>query len=181
LLPHTGLTGWLQLGLGATGFGAGLWGSSHAFREDKERTGFGNNPEVQRYFEPALLHTVERSVHDVLSADPAYTMCDCPSCPALQDGSWNHRAAKLHQLHWLGRLAAVVGLAVCADGGAVLYLTVREIDHWFFTDDGSDPCELAVHADPDADEAQLLAVRKLLNREERQRWIAQFSMLSYLD
>ncbi len=69
-----------------------------------------------------------------------------------------------------------------AAGRTPLYLTVREIDHWFFTDDeGSDPCELAVHADPDADEAQLLAVRKLLNREERQRWIAQFSMLGYLD
>ncbi|MEV5650504.1 hypothetical protein AB0L57_19825 [Nocardia sp. NPDC052254] len=108
LLPQTGLTGWLLLGLGATGFGAGPYGSSHAFREEKAQPRGGNIQEVERYFEPALLHAVERSVHDVLSEDPTYVLCDCPYCPTLHEGAWTQRGAKLHQLHWLGRLAADV-------------------------------------------------------------------------
>ncbi|WP_405165534.1 hypothetical protein OG203_10760 [Nocardia sp. NBC_01499] len=111
LLPQTGLTGWLQLGFGATGFGAGPWSSSHAFKEEKEQGGGGGNPEVQRYFEPTLLHTIERSVHDVLSSDPEYVTCNCPFCPVLLSGGvWNHRLAKQHQLHWLGRLSGDAAL-----------------------------------------------------------------------
>lgn len=105
LLPQTGLTGWLQLGFGATGFGAGPWGATHAFREEREGGG-GGKPEVPRYFEPTLLHSVERSVHDSLSEQPGYVACECPYCPTLLSGErWNHQLAKLHQLYWLGLLA----------------------------------------------------------------------------
>ncbi len=106
LLPQTGLTGWLQLGLGATGFGAASSETSQMFVEDKGRPRHGDISEVPHYFEPELLHAVDRSVHDILSANPAYYWCNCPYCPALRDGSWTDRAAKLHQLHWLGLLAA---------------------------------------------------------------------------
>jgi|SRR5271163_9710 len=107
LLPQTGLTGWLQLGFGAAGFGAGPFGVGQAFKEHSQGGGGGNTP-VPRYFEPTLLHYVERSVHDALSSQPDYETCDCPYCPALlADADWDHELARLHGLHWLGRLAAL--------------------------------------------------------------------------
>ncbi|MFE9328537.1 hypothetical protein ACIHDR_47190 [Nocardia sp. NPDC052278] len=107
LLPQTGLTGWLQLGFGATGFGASLAGAGHAFREES-RGGSGYVERVQRYFEPLLLHTVERSAHAVVSADEQYTQCTCPYCPLLwSKPDWDHQLAELHHLYWMGRLAAI--------------------------------------------------------------------------
>lgn len=105
LLPQSGLTGWLQLGFGSLGFGVGQTSSLHAFKEDNQRGG-GGAPPIPRYFEPTLLHTVERSVHDALSNQPGYVECDCPFCPSLlSNADWNHKLASLHHLHWMGRLA----------------------------------------------------------------------------
>jgi hypothetical protein len=105
LLPQTGLTGWLQLGFGATGFGAGPFGSGQAFKEYAQGGG-GGQPPVERYFEPTLLHSVERTVHDALRTQASYVQCDCPYCPALHSASaWNHELARLHHLHSMGRLA----------------------------------------------------------------------------
>ncbi|TDZ42384.1 hypothetical protein [Mycobacteroides franklinii] len=107
ILPQTGLTGWLQLGFGAAGFGAGPFGAGQGFKEHSQG-GNGKAPEVPRYFEPTLLHYVERGVHNALSAQPNYETCDCPYCPALlSGGDWDHELARLHGLHWLGRLAAL--------------------------------------------------------------------------
>jgi len=107
LLPQTGSTGWLQLGFGATGFGAGPFGAGQAFKEYSQGGGGGTTP-VPRYFEPSLLHYVERSVHEALSSQSDYETCDCPYCPALLAAvDWNHELARLHGLHWLGRLAAL--------------------------------------------------------------------------
>lgn len=107
ILPQTGLTGWLQLGFGAAGFGAGPFGAGQAFKENSQG-GNGNAPEVPRYFEPALLHYVERSIHSALRAQSGYERCDCPYCPSLlSGGEWDHELARLHGLHWLGRLAAL--------------------------------------------------------------------------
>lgn len=104
LLPQTGLTGWLQLGFGAAGFGVGATGSLHAFKEEVERRG-GSNQQVPRYFEPSLLHAVERAVHDALRKRPGYVECDCPFCPSLHAApDWDHKLASLHHMHWLGRL-----------------------------------------------------------------------------
>jgi hypothetical protein len=113
LLPQTGLTGWLQLAFGATGFGAGLPGSDHAFKEP--RGGGTGAPPIERYFEPSLLHAVERTAHDALRAQPGYVPCDCPYCPALHGSAeWRPRLAQLHHLHWTARLTAA---ATTARGG----------------------------------------------------------------
>jgi hypothetical protein len=109
LLPQTGLHGWLQLAFGATGFGAGPFGAAHAFKETIQG-GNGHQDPVSRYFEPSLLHTVERTVHEALSKTSGYVACDCPYCPGLLASSsqeWNHELARLHHLHWLGRLAGL--------------------------------------------------------------------------
>jgi hypothetical protein len=124
LLPQTGLTGWLQLAFGSTAFGAGPFGAGQAFKEHIQGGGGGQEP-VARYFEPSLLHSVERTVHDALSKQTDYVACDCPYCPALLAPSapaWNHELARLHHLHSMGRLA---GLG--ASTGRPLPVAVRRI------------------------------------------------------
>jgi hypothetical protein len=109
LLPQTGLSGWLQLAFGSTGFGAGPFGANQAFKEHSQGGGGGQEP-IARYFEPSLLHSVERTVHDALSRQRDYVACDCPYCPALLAPSasgWNHELARLHHLHSMGRLAGL--------------------------------------------------------------------------
>lgn len=109
ILPQTGLTGWLQLAFGSTGFGAGPFGAAQAFKEHSQG-GAGHQEPVPRYFEPSLLHPVERTVHEALSKTTGYVACDCPYCPSLLASSsqaWNHELARLHQLHWMGRLAGL--------------------------------------------------------------------------
>lgn len=109
LLPQTGLSGWLQLAFGSTGFGAGPFGAGQAFKEHSQGGGGGQEP-IARYFEPSLLHSVERTVHDALSKQTGYVACDCPYCPALLAPSapaWNHELARLHHLHSMGRLAGL--------------------------------------------------------------------------
>ncbi|RZL75093.1 MAG: hypothetical protein EOP32_32195 [Rhodococcus sp. (in: high G+C Gram-positive bacteria)] len=105
MLPQSGMTGWLQLGFGSVGFGAGQTSSLHAFKEEAQRGGGPMQP-IPRYFEPTLLHTVERSVHDALSKQPDYVDCECPFCPSLlSNADWNHKLASLHHLYWMGRLS----------------------------------------------------------------------------
>ena len=115
LLPQTGLTGWLQLGFGASGFGSGLPGADQAF---KEPVGGGSGaPAIERYFEPKLLHSVERTVHEALSRQPGYDTCNCPYCPALHaSADWRFELAQLHQLYWTGILTA--DTATADRGGA---------------------------------------------------------------
>lgn len=119
LLPQTGTTGWLQLAFGAAGFGSGLPGSDQAFKEPAG--GGGGAAPIERYFEPALLHSVERTVHEALRARPNYVACDCPYCPLLHASpDWRHDMASLHQLHWMGRLSAdTAGVARGGANGAV--------------------------------------------------------------
>ncbi|RRQ25326.1 hypothetical protein DK926_23930 [Rhodococcus sp. Eu-32] len=107
LLPQSGTTGWLQLAFGASGYGAGLFNSAHAFKEESDGPGFATQP-IPRYFEASLLHPVERSVHDVLAKDPSYVPCDCPYCPSLlANPDWNHELSRLHHLYWMGCLAGI--------------------------------------------------------------------------
>lgn len=105
LLPQTGLTGWLQLAFGATGFGTSPTGSGHGFR--RQQGGGGGYDRVERYFEPSLLHVVERAAHDVIRRTPGYVQCTCPYCAGLHTGSgaWNHTLADFHHAYWCGRLA----------------------------------------------------------------------------
>ena len=105
LLPQTGLTGWLQLAFGATGFGSGLPGSDQAFKEPAG--GGGGAAPIERYFEPTLLHSVVRDVHETLRGAASYQVCPCPYCPALHaSADWRPDLAALHQLHWMGWLTA---------------------------------------------------------------------------
>lgn len=104
LLPQSGLTGWLQLAFGATGFGTSPTGSGQSLR--REQGGGGGFPPVERYFEPSLLHVVERPTHDVLLRSQGYVRCTCPYCPALHSGGgWSHPLARMHHAYWCGRLA----------------------------------------------------------------------------
>lgn len=116
LLPQTGLTGWLMLAYGATGFGTGLSGSYQAFIEPAG--GGGGKPKVERYFETQLLHTVERTGRPPILDDPAYLQCQCPYCPPLFSGAaWSHEYAGLHYLYNAGILAAGVAPAAAGRGG----------------------------------------------------------------
>lgn len=126
LLPQTGLTGWLQLAFGASGFGAGPFGSGHAFKEHTQGGSGGQEP-IPRYFEPTLLHSVERTVHDALSNQDGYIPCKCPYCPALLEPNaraWNHELARLHHLHAMGTLAGVAA-ATNKSMSAAIRRTVR--------------------------------------------------------
>jgi hypothetical protein len=117
LLPQTGLTGWLMLAYGAAGFGTGPSGSTQAFLEQTRRGGAGN-PQIERYFERQLLHTVERTEHPLLTRDPGYTQCTCPYCPPLLAGAaWSHEYAGLHYLFSAGILTAQVAPAVAGRRG----------------------------------------------------------------
>lgn len=115
LLPQTSFTGWLQLAFGASGFGTGLPGSDQAFKEPIR--GGSGAVAIERYFEPTLLHAVERTVHDTLRRQSGYVPCTCPYCPALHAATeWRPDLARLHQLHCTGLLTA--DAATSARGGA---------------------------------------------------------------
>jgi hypothetical protein len=63
-----------------------------------------------------------------------------------------------------------------AGGGASLTPVVHEVGHWFFlADSGPRLRELTVTAEVSAAENDI--VRQLLNRENREQWIAKFNML----
>lgn len=111
LLPQTGLTGWLALAWGVTGFGTGSYGSNQAFLEESDRRG-GKVRSVERYFERQVLHTVERTALSQLAANSAYQKCTCPYCGSLLDGKpWLEEYAGLHHLYGVGMLAAEVAPA----------------------------------------------------------------------
>jgi hypothetical protein len=116
LLPQTGLSGWLMLAYGAAGFGTGPSGSTQAFLEPVG--GGGGKPQIERYFERQLLHTVERTSHLPLTRDPGYAQCTCPYCPPLLAGAaWSHEYAGLHYLFSVGILTAQVAPAVAGRRG----------------------------------------------------------------
>ncbi|MGW3566422.1 hypothetical protein ACWDSL_21535 [Streptomyces sp. NPDC000941] len=107
LLPQTGLTGWYALAHGAAGFGLGVSGTDQAFAEYVFRA--GAKGAIERYFEKQLLHTPDRSTHNVLARTPGYLRCSCPYCPALfANEPWSHELSALHHLHSMGELTAKV-------------------------------------------------------------------------
>jgi hypothetical protein len=116
LLPQTGLTGWLMLAWGTAGFGTGPFGSNQAFLEPVR--GGGGKPQIERYFERQLLHSVERTARPLLTGDPGYTQCACPYCrPLLAGAAWSHEYAGLHHLFSVGLLTAQVAQAVAGRRG----------------------------------------------------------------
>jgi hypothetical protein len=116
LLPQTGLTGWLMLAWGTAGFGTGPFGSNQAFLEPIR--GGGGKPQIERYFERQVLHTVERTARPLLTGDSGYAQCTCPYCrPLLAGAAWSHEYAGLHHLFSVGVLTAQVAQAVAGRRG----------------------------------------------------------------
>jgi hypothetical protein len=115
LLPQTGLTGWIMLAYGATGFGTGITGTLQAFLESSDDPRRGHK--IERYFERRLLHTIERTARAPVIADPAYARCACPYCRQLFDGGWSEQYAGLHYLFNVGTLTAEVAASVAGRGG----------------------------------------------------------------
>jgi len=115
ILATSGLTGWLATSLGAAGFGAGTTPATRTFAEP---TVIPQQPESPwprrpRYFEPALLHTVDFATHELLLRSKDYTPCGCTFCaelgaanPKPPPDQWNGELAGLHHLLQLGRLLA---------------------------------------------------------------------------
>ncbi|MFF7156767.1 hypothetical protein [Streptomyces sp. NPDC008139] len=109
ILPQTGMTGWLSLAFGATGFGTGTSSGEQGFAEFAFRRRAPGATEVERYFERQILHTVDRAVHESIATGPEYVACTCTYCAQLVPGRvWNHELAAYHQLHAIGELTARV-------------------------------------------------------------------------
>ncbi|MFJ8506760.1 hypothetical protein [Streptomyces avermitilis] len=109
LLPQTGITGWLALAHGATGYGLGVSGSEQCFAEFAFRRGRPGQQQAERYFEKQILHTLDRSALDPVQSAPGYLSCDCSYCPALFDSQpWSQPLAALHHIFAMGALTAKV-------------------------------------------------------------------------
>ncbi|WP_173314270.1 hypothetical protein [Streptomyces fulvorobeus] len=109
LMPQTGITGWLSLAHGASGYGIGLSGADQNFAEFVPRRGRKGQQRAQRYFESQMLHTVDRAAHTVVQSVPGYIECSCPYCPRLFGSEpWSHPFAALHHLFMMGALTAKV-------------------------------------------------------------------------
>jgi len=115
IFATSGLTGWLATSLGAAGFGAGTTPATQTFARRPAIPQRPDDPwpERPRYFEPALLHTVDLATHQLLLNSKHYRPCDCRFCselhaanPKRQPEQWNPELAGLHHLLQLGRLLA---------------------------------------------------------------------------
>ena len=113
LLPNTGGTGWVSLAWGATGFGTGMGNNARGFttgRPIRRRAPAAAPP--PRYYERALLHTVERPTSDALSRIPGYTPCACTHCGLLRDvPNWDEELSSSHYLRAVAGDTAAVGQA----------------------------------------------------------------------
>ena len=120
VFPTSGLTGWLATAYGAAGLGTGVGPSEQGFAERpviRLPAGVSRIPK-KRYFERALLHTVDLSTHTALLGSPGYLLCDCRFCkeldaanPAVDPANWDKEAAALHALVQTGRLLATLRVA----------------------------------------------------------------------
>ncbi|WP_444971223.1 hypothetical protein [Streptomyces sp. SAI-25] len=109
ILPQTGVTGWLALAFGASGFGIGISSSEQAFSEHAFRRRSPGSTEVERYFEKQLIHTVERATHGTLSKREGYVRCTCPYCVTLHsEPRWLHEVSGYHHLYAVAELTAKV-------------------------------------------------------------------------
>jgi hypothetical protein len=114
LLPNTGLTGWLTLSWGSTGFGTGPSQSIQAWADSPRiaATPGKPRPRVNRHHASPLMHTISVDSHMALaSALPAtaYPMCSCPFCAEQeQTPAWQPEVEAGHTVYAMGALAAEV-------------------------------------------------------------------------
>lgn len=114
LLPNTGLTGWLTLGWGSTGFGTGSSQSAQSWADSPRIAAQPGRPRprVNRHYASALLHTVNVDSHKALAtALPAtsYPTCSCPFCTEQEQApTWQPHIESSHAIYAMGALAAKV-------------------------------------------------------------------------
>lgn len=115
LLPNTGLTGWLTLGWGSTGFGTGPSRPTQAWADNPHiasQPGKPRPPAVNRHHAAPLLHTISVDSHMALvGALPAtsYPRCSCPFCAEQEQApAWRPEIEAGHVVYAMGALAAEV-------------------------------------------------------------------------
>ncbi|MFK4729490.1 hypothetical protein ROT00_07375 [Agromyces mediolanus] len=107
LLPGTGLTGWVASALGATGFSTGTSWGEQAFSKPRVmggRKGMRPPPRVPRYFDWALLHTVEYQEYLRLRELDGHEDYESPFSLELETHGHAH---DLNGLHYLMAAAAL--------------------------------------------------------------------------
>lgn len=115
LLPNTGLTGWLTLGWGSTGFGTGSSQTNQAWADSPRiasQPGKARPPAVSRHHASPLLHTISVDSHMALAGAlpaPSYPTCSCPFCAEQeQTPAWQPEIEAGHTIYAMGALAAEV-------------------------------------------------------------------------
>lgn len=116
ILPTSGLTGWISVALGATGFSMGPSREQQAFVIEpiiRRAKGSSSAPRRSRYFESKLLHIVDLETHDSLLNTKNYSACNCRYCKEMGANdvnrkSWNHELATLHYLNSTAYLTSLL-------------------------------------------------------------------------
>lgn len=125
LLPNTGGTGWVSLAWGATGFGTGIGNVARGFMTGRPIRRKNYTPSPPRYYERALLHTVEVTTSDALARIPGHPTCTCANCNQLRAGpSWDQALSGGHYL--LAVAAQTAALARGSGRRGVARRMVRE-------------------------------------------------------
>ncbi|MFJ7523840.1 hypothetical protein ACIQ1S_02830 [Streptomyces griseus] len=113
ILPNTGMTGWVSLAWGASGFSTGIGSGERAFADTKvikiKRTGPRPAP-TNRTFRSGLLHVVDVTTDERLSALPGQRSCACDFCRSQPPGSWDKAQAGAHYLSAVAGLTADAAL-----------------------------------------------------------------------
>lgn len=111
LLPNTGVTGWLSLMWGTSGFGAGGSSTTQAFAAHPRIAARKGVPRstVDRYFARPLLHTISVDTHRGLQEslpETTYPPCHCTFCrEQADDPVWRRELAAQHAACSFGDMA----------------------------------------------------------------------------
>jgi hypothetical protein len=108
LLPNTGGTGWINVALGASGYGLGIGSRARAFATHRFAP-IGGATKPARYFERRIIHTITKVVDDALSGLPGYVACDCTFCDQLRTrATWNQPLSGAHHVLRMAHETAVL-------------------------------------------------------------------------
>jgi len=131
LLPNTGGTGWINVALGASGYGLGIGSRARAFATHRFAPIGGGNPIPARYFERRIMHTITKVVDDALSGLPGYVACDCTFCDQLRSGAtWNQPLSGAHHVLLMAHETAVLTQSGARGPRGVARRRVRECQQY---------------------------------------------------